>query len=228
MHQPFSNIFQNKVRIYTSSLCCAFFAGNLNLGRKDIIFLIDGSDSTGAKGIVHIRDFILNIVRQLDVQPDQVRVGVVQYADRVKTEFSLNSHNNKQAVVSAIQRLRQIGGRASHLADAIDYVIKNEFKPAAGVRQAEASQHLVVLTGGHSPQDVSIYGPLLKGTRVNCIGVGAAGADKRQLTQIATTSADVLQVPDFHGLPAVRQGVIERLSGIIEEPPTDFEDPSKL
>uniref|UniRef100_A0A8C9ZQK9 Collagen type VI alpha 3 chain n=1 Tax=Sander lucioperca TaxID=283035 RepID=A0A8C9ZQK9_SANLU len=199
---------------------------NLNLGRKDIIFLIDGSDSTGAKGIVHIRDFILNIVRQLDVQPDQVRVGVVQYADRVKTEFSLNSHNNKQAVVSAIQRLRQIGGRASHLADAIDYVIKNEFKPAAGVRQAEASQHLVVLTGGHSPQDVSIYGPLLKGTRVNCIGVGAAGADKRQLTQIATTSADVLQVPDFHGLPAVRQGVIERLSGIIEEPPTDFEDPT--
>ncbi|KAF1382231.1 hypothetical protein PFLUV_G00141550 [Perca fluviatilis] len=201
--------------------------GNLNLGRKDIIFLIDGSDSTGRNGIVHIRDFILNIVRQLDVQPDQVRVAVVQYADRVKTEFSLNSHNNKPAVVSAIQRLRQMGGRASNLADAIDYVIKNEFKPAAGVRQAEASQHLVVLTGGRSPQDVSIYGPLLKGTRVNCIGVGAAGADKRQLTQIATTSADVLQVPDFTGLPAVQQGVIERLSGtIIEEPPTDFEDPN--
>ncbi|XP_078119204.1 collagen alpha-3(VI) chain isoform X3 [Sander vitreus] len=200
--------------------------GNLNLGRKDIIFLIDGSDSTGQGGVVHIRDFILNIVRQLDVQPDQVRVGVVQYADRVKTEFSLNSHNNKPAVVSAIQRLRPMGGRASHLADAIDYVIKNEFKPAAGVRQAEASQHLVVLTGGHSPQDVSIYGPLLKGTRVNCIGVGAAGADKRQLTQIATTSADVLQVPDFRGLPAVQQGVIERLSGIIEEPPTHFEDPT--
>ncbi|XP_032386254.1 collagen alpha-3(VI) chain isoform X4 [Etheostoma spectabile] len=198
--------------------------GNLNLGKKDIIFLIDGSDSTGGAGIAHIRDFILSIVRQLDVQPDQVRVGVVQYADRVKTEFSLNSHNNKPAVVSAIQRLRQMGGRASNLADAIDYVITQEFKPAAGVRQTEASQHLVVLTGQKSPQDVSIYGPLLKGTRVNCIGVGAAGADKRQLTQIATTSADVLQVSNFNGLPTVQQGVIERLSGtIIEEPPTDID-----
>ncbi|XP_037646177.1 collagen alpha-3(VI) chain isoform X3 [Sebastes umbrosus] len=196
--------------------------GNLDLGKKDIIFLIDGSDNTGTAGIAHIRDFILNIVKQLDVQLDQVRVGVVQYADRVKTEFSLITHNNKPAVVSAIQRLRQIGGRSSNLADAIEYVMQNELKPAAGVRLADASQHLVVLTGGRSPQDVSIYGPLLKGARVNCIGVGAAGAEKRQLTQIATTEDDVLEVSDFPGLPTIRQGVIDRLSGTIPvEPPTD-------
>lgn len=211
----------------TFFLCCAYFAGTLNLGRKDIIFLIDGSDNTGADGIAHIRDFILNIVQQLDVQPDQVRVGIVQYADNVKTEFSLNSHNNKPAVLSAVKRLRQMGGRSSDLADAIEYVIQKELKPAAGVRQ-EASQHLVVLTGGRSPQDVSIYGPLLKGSRVNCIGVGAANADARQLTQIATTTADVLQVADFPGLPAIRQGVIDRLSGTIPEPPTEYEYPSKL
>ncbi|XP_042350341.1 LOW QUALITY PROTEIN: collagen alpha-3(VI) chain-like [Plectropomus leopardus] len=194
----------------------------LDLGKKDIIFLIDGSDNTGAAGLAHIRDFILDIVKQLDVKPDQVRVAVVQYADRVQTEFSLNSHNNKPAVVSAVRRLRQMGGRSSDLADAIEYVIKNELKPAAGVRLADASQHLVVLTGGRSPQDVSIYGPLLKGSRVNCIGVGSAGADTRQLNQIATTPDDVLQVRDFNGLPAVKQGVLERLSGTITvEPPTD-------
>ncbi|GLD51473.1 collagen alpha-3(VI) chain isoform X2 [Lates japonicus] len=197
-----------------------------NLGRKDIIFLIDGSDNTGAAGIAHIRDFILNIVQQLDVQPDQVRVAVVQYADRVKTEFSLNSHNNKPAVISAIKRLRQMGGRSSDLAEAIDYVIQRELKPSAGVRQAEASQHLVVLTGGRSPQDVSLYGPLLKASRVNCIGVGAGGADTRQLAQIATTSDDVLQVPTFPGLPAIQAKVITRLRGTIpEEPPTDYTDP---
>lgn len=215
-----------KIKHISLSLCCAYFAGNLDLGKKDIIFLIDGSDNTGTAGIAHIRDFILNIVKQLNVQPDQVRVGVVQYADRVKTEFSLITHNNKPAVVSAIQRLRQIGGRSSNLADAIEYVMQNELKPAAGVRLADASQHLVVLTGGRSPQDVSIYGPLLKGARVNCIGVGTAGAEKRQLTQIATTKDDVLEVSDFPGLPTIRQGVIDRLSGTIPvETPTD---PCKL
>ncbi|XP_071196263.1 collagen alpha-3(VI) chain-like isoform X1 [Salvelinus alpinus] len=200
---------------------------NLNMGRKDIIFLIDGSDTTGSSGIAHIRDFILNIVQQLDVQPDKVRVAVVQYSDKVKTDFSLNSHNNKPAVLSAIKRLRQQGGRSADLAKAIEYVIRNELKSSAGVRLAEASQHLVVLTGGRSPTDVSVYGPLLKGSRVNCIGIGAGGADSRQLNQIATSSADVLQVPTFPGLPSIKERFIARLNGTIpEEAPTEIDDPN--
>ncbi|XP_046902169.1 collagen alpha-3(VI) chain-like isoform X2 [Hypomesus transpacificus] len=200
---------------------------NLNMGRKDIIFLVDGSDTTGSSGIAHIRDFILNIVQQLNVQPDHVRVSVVQYSDKVKTEFSLNSHNNKPDVLSAIKRLRQMGGRSSNLAEAIEHVIRNELKASAGVRLAEASQHLVVLTGGRSTSDLSVYGPLLKGSRVNCIGIGAGAADARQLKQIATTSEDVLQVPTFPGLPVIREKFIARLNGTIpEEPPTDWEDPN--
>nr|XP_057937259.1 collagen alpha-3(VI) chain-like isoform X2 [Doryrhamphus excisus] len=201
--------------------------GVLDLGKKDIIFLIDGSENTGAQGIAHIRDFILKIVQQLDVQPDQVRVAVVQYADRVKTEFSLNSLTNKPAVISAVKRLRQMGGRSSDLADAIEYVIQNELKPSSGVRPTEASQHLVVLTGGRSPQDVSIYGPLLKGSRVNCIGIGASGADTRQLAQISTTPEDVLQVPTFPGLPTIKDRFITRLSGNLLEKPTTDEIPTQ-
>ena len=200
----------------------------MDLGKRDIIFLIDGSDNTGSAGIAHIRDFILNVVQQLDVQPDQVRVAVVQYSDNAKTEFSLNSHNNKQAVISAIKRLRQMGGRSSNLADALKFVIENEIRHSSGARLTEASQHLVVLTGGISPQDVSIYGPLLKGSRVNCIGVGAGGANTRQLTQIATTTDDVLQVPTFPSLPAIRERFITRLSGTLGIPETDYEAPSKF
>lgn len=196
------------------------FADVLDVGRKDIIFLIDGSDNTGVTGIAHIRDFILNLIRQLDVQPDQVRVALVQYADRVKPEFSLNSYNAKPDVITAVRKLRQMGGRSSNLADAIEYVIQNELKPSAGVRPLEASQHLVVLTGGRSPQDVSLYGPLLKGSRVNCIGIGASGADTRQLAQIAKSPEDVLQVPTFPGLPAINDRLVARLKGTIPDDPT--------
>ncbi|KAM4559282.1 collagen alpha-3(VI) chain-like isoform 1-T1 [Odontesthes bonariensis] len=202
-----------------------------DLGKKDIIFLIDGSDKTGSAGIAHIRDFILNIVQQLDVQPDQVRVAVVQYADRVKTEFSLNSHNNKPAVISAVKRLRQMGGRSSELAIAIDYVLRNELKPSAGVRLADASQHLVVLTGGRSTQDVSLYGPLLKGSRIDCIGIGAGGVDTKQLSQIASTPDDVLQVPTFPSLPTIKERFIARLAKLPMEPlpeiPTEGLPPPK-
>uniref|UniRef100_A0A3B5M7Q7 VWFA domain-containing protein n=1 Tax=Xiphophorus couchianus TaxID=32473 RepID=A0A3B5M7Q7_9TELE len=190
-----------------------YFAATLDLGKKDIIFLIDGSDTTGPNGIAHIRDFIVSIVQQLDVQPDKVRVAVVQYADRAKTEFSLNTHNNKQAVLSAVKRLRQMGGRSSQLANAIDHVLENEVKPLAGVRLSDASQHLVVLTGGPSSQPVSISGPLLKNKRVNCIGVGTGNADRSQLSQIATSSEDVVTVPTFPNLPTAKDKVISRLRG---------------
>ncbi|XP_073702285.1 collagen alpha-3(VI) chain isoform X3 [Garra rufa] len=196
----------------------------LNLGRKDIIFLIDGSDSVGQSGVAHIRDFILKVVDQLDVRPDQVRVALVQYGERPKTEFSLNSHDNKQSVISAVKRLRHMGGRGADLAEAIKYVIRNELQASAGVRLSQASQHLVVLTGGRSTSDVSSYGPLLKGSRVNCIGIGADNADPRQLAQITTTAEDVLKVPTFPSLPTIQNKFIARLNGtMIGEIPIDGE-----
>ncbi|XP_064166856.1 collagen alpha-3(VI) chain-like isoform X2 [Anguilla rostrata] len=201
--------------------------GNIPLGKKDIIFLIDGSDSVGSSGIAHIRDFILKVLQQLDISSDQVRVGVVQYSDSQQTQFSLNSFDKKPDVLAAVKRLRLMGGRSANLAEAIDYVLQNELKQSAGVRPSEASQHLVVLTGGRSPSDVSPYGPLLKERRVNCIGVGAGAADSRQLSQIATSPADVLQIPSFPGLAGIQDRFFTRLSskgptGDIE--PTDFDD----
>lgn len=171
--------------------------------------------------MAHIRDFIYKVVEKLNVNPDQVRVAVVQYGEKPKTEFSLNSHNNKQSVLAAVKRLRQMGGRGADLAEAIKYVIRNELQASAGVRLAEASQHLVVLTGGRSTSDVSVYGPLLKGSRVNCIGIGAENADARQLTQIATSPDDVLQVSTFPGLPNIQSQFIARLNGTIAEIPTE-------
>lgn len=204
-----------------------FFSVTLDLGKKDIIFLIDGSDNTDSEGIAHIRDFILKIVEQLDVQPDKIRVALVQYADKVKTEFSLSLHNNKAAVVSAIRRLRQIGGRSSDLADAIDHVLRFELNSFAGARPTEASQHLVVLTGGRSPQDVSLYGPLLKTSRVNCIGIGADRADTSQLMSISKSPADVIQVSKFSNLPTIKDKFINRLSETTVDDTSGYDTPSK-
>ncbi|KAK1789110.1 hypothetical protein P4O66_015054 [Electrophorus voltai] len=194
----------------------------LHLGRRDIVFLIDGSDSVGPNGLAHIRDFILKIVQQLDVRPDQVRVAVVQYAERPKTEFSLISHPDKQAVISSVKRLRQMGGRGGNLAEAIEYVVRNELKESAGARLTDASQHLVVLTGGSSTSDVSQYGQVLKDSKVNCIGIGAGAADSRQLRQIATTADDVLRVPTYPALASIQDQFIARLNGTMKphSPPT--------
>lgn len=194
-----------------------------NLGKKDIIFLIDGSDSVGRDGIAHIRDFMIQVLQQLDIGPNQIQVAVVQYSRTQKTEFSLNTHSNKRAVINAVRRLRQMGGSVVNLAEAIDYVVRKELKAANGARM-DASQHLVVLTGGRSQTDVSKYGDLLRRTNVNCIGIGAKNADGRQLAEIATSSEDVLQVSDFPNLPGIQDKFIARLSGTALPGPTEPTD----
>uniref|UniRef100_A0A8C4T948 Collagen, type VI, alpha 3 n=1 Tax=Erpetoichthys calabaricus TaxID=27687 RepID=A0A8C4T948_ERPCA len=158
-----------------------------DLGKKDIIFLIDGSTNVGPQGIVHIRDFMLQVLQQLDISPDQIRVAVVQYSNTQKTEFSLGTHTNKNAVINAVRRLRQLGGSPANLAQGIDYVLRNELRDSAGARPSVASQHLVVLTGGTSSTDVSKYGNILRGSNVNCIGIGSREADFNQLGAIGLT-----------------------------------------
>ncbi|XP_066544595.1 collagen alpha-3(VI) chain [Amia ocellicauda] len=189
-----------------------------DIGKRDIIFLIDGSDSVGVDGIANIRDFMLKVLTQLDIKPDQIRVGVVQYSNRQKTEFSLNTHLTKEAVLGAVRRLRHMGGPTPNLEEAINYVIRKEINPSAGVRLADASQHLVVLTGGRSPSDVSQTGPFLRAARINCIGIGTRNADQRQLSQIATSPDDVIQVANFPELTSITDKVIQRLGGEILEP----------
>ncbi|MBN3324275.1 CO6A3 protein, partial [Atractosteus spatula] len=194
------------------------------LGKKDIVFLIDGSDSVGADGIAHIRDFILKVLRQLDIASDKIRIAVVQYSSRQNTEFSLNTFSRKNDVISAVRKLRPIGGPTANLAKALDYVIRTELKAAAGVRTADASQHLVVLTGGRSPSDVSIYGPMLRNINIGCIGIGTSTADTRQLSQIATTPEDVLKVQNFPGLSNIQDKFLARLSDTpsTTKPPTEL------
>lgn len=160
----------------------------------------------------------------MDIQPNEVRVAVVQYSEKQKTEFSLNTHNNKDAVISAIKRLRQLGGRSANLAEAIEYVLRNELKESAGLRFPEASQHLVVLTGGRSPTDVSDHGQRLRNADVNCIGIGSSGADRRQLSDIAKDPSSVFQLDSFSKLPNLQRNVIDLLNVTsLRETPTDVD-----
>ncbi|XP_009984340.1 PREDICTED: collagen alpha-3(VI) chain, partial [Tauraco erythrolophus] len=94
---------------------------------KDVVFLIDSSDSVRSDGLAHIRDFISRIVQQLEVGPNKVRIGVVQFSNNVFPEFYLKTHKSKNAILQAIRRLRLRGGSPVNAGKALDYVVKNYF-----------------------------------------------------------------------------------------------------
>ncbi|XP_048810089.1 collagen alpha-3(VI) chain isoform X2 [Lagopus muta] len=183
---------------------------------KDVVFLIDSSDSVRSDGLAHIRDFISRIVQQLDVGPNKVRIGVVQFSNNVFPEFYLKTHKSKNAVLQAIRRLRLRGGYPVNAGKALDYVVKNYFIKSAGSRIEDGvPQHLVVILGDQSQDDVNRPANVISSTSIQPLGVGARNVDRNQLQVITNDPGRVLVVQDFTGLPTLER----KVQNILEELP---------
>uniref|UniRef100_A0A8C0G3U4 Collagen alpha-3(VI) chain n=1 Tax=Chelonoidis abingdonii TaxID=106734 RepID=A0A8C0G3U4_CHEAB len=177
---------------------------------KDVIFLIDSSDSVRTEGLAHIRDFIIRIVQQLDVGPNKVRIGVAQFSNTIFPEFPLKQHKTKDAVLQAIRRLRLKGGSPINVGAALDYVVKNYFIKSAGSRiEDRVPQHLVLLLGGRSQDDVTGPSALIASTGVKILGVGARNADGTQLQRITNDPRLAFIIRDFTALPSIEKRFIK-------------------
>ncbi|NXB97655.1 CO6A3 protein, partial [Orthonyx spaldingii] len=188
---------------------------------KDIVFLIDSSDSVRPDGLAHIRDFISRIVQQLEVGPNKVRIGVVQFSNGVFPEFFLKTHKSKNAVLQAIRRLRLRGGSPLNAGKALDFVVKNYFIKSAGSRIEDGvPQHLVVILGDRSQDDVNRPANVITSTNIKPLGVGARNVDRDQLQIITNDPGRVLVVQDFTGLSTLEK----RVQNILDELPIPTTD----
>ncbi|XP_078084797.1 collagen alpha-3(VI) chain-like isoform X2 [Mustelus asterias] len=198
--------------------------------KKDIVFLIDGSNSVGAQHFAHIRDFVLNVISRLDIRPNKVRVGLAQYSNTGKTEFLLKLHSNKGSLQDAIRRIRPKGGALLNTGKGLDFVLKNHFTRSAGSRQHQGvPQYLVVINGDKSKDDISPYLGSLRNSGIYVLGVGARNADRDELERITTVPYATYKVNNFQDLKGVQEKLMTRL--LMEDPTTyvpEREDPTQV
>ena len=118
--------------------------------RRDVVLLIDGSDSSRS-GFPAMRDFTQRIAENLDIAKDKDRIAVVQFSGDTKVHFYLRSHPTKDAVSRIIRTLRHRGGRERNTGAAFQYILDKVFTTQAGSRHHEGvKQVLIVLSGGPS------------------------------------------------------------------------------
>lgn len=97
---------------------------------------------------------------------------------------------------------------------ALDYVVKNHFIKSAGSRiEDDVPQHLVVILGDQSRDDVNRPATMITSTSIKPLGVGARNVDRDQLEIITNDPGRVLVVQDFIGLPALEK----KVQSILEE-----------
>ncbi|CAH1241297.1 COL6A3 [Branchiostoma lanceolatum] len=188
--------------IYTASFSKAY----------DLVFLLDGSGSVGTSSFDLMKSFTNRMVTNFDVSPTSTRIGVVQYSSQgsVAAEFQLDSFNNKNDVIAAVNAIVYQNGN-TYTGEALDFVRQNSFSVANGGR-ADAANVLVVITDGQSVDDVT--GPatdlLREGVMVYAVGIGS-GIQYSTLEAIAQDQGRVLQANSFTNLTNTAQTLQETL-----------------
>nr|XP_055156511.1 collagen alpha-3(VI) chain isoform X2 [Nyctereutes procyonoides] len=186
-------------------------------GEKDVVFLIDGSEGVRS-GFPLLKEFVQRVVESLDVGPDRVRVAVVQYSDRTRPEFYLNSYMDQQSVVSAIRRLTLLGGPTPNTGAALDFVLRNILISSAGSRIAEGvPQLLIVLTADRSGDDVRGPSVVLKRGGAVPIGIGIGNADITEMQTISFIPDFAVAIPTFRQLGTIQQVVSDRVIQLSRE-----------
>ncbi|XP_063352696.1 collagen alpha-3(VI) chain [Pelmatolapia mariae] len=184
--------------------------------RKDIVFLLDGSDGT-RNGFPAMRDFVERVVEKLSVGENKYHVSVVQYSREPEVHFYLNTYTTREDVVDSVRGLRHRGGRPLNTGAALQYVRDNVFTNSSGSRRLQGvPQILILLSGGRSFDNVDSPASALKQQGIYVIGIGTRTSDARELQKISYEPSYALSVSEFTDLPNVQEQLSSVMSKVIE------------
>uniref|UniRef100_A0A8C0G2E9 von Willebrand factor A domain containing 2 n=1 Tax=Chelonoidis abingdonii TaxID=106734 RepID=A0A8C0G2E9_CHEAB len=135
----------------------------------DILLLLDGSYSIGKGSFERSKHFAGKLCDALDINPDRVRVGVIQFSSTPQLEFPLDSCLTKQEVKEKIKKIVFRGG-STETGLALKYIL---WKGFPGGRNSSVPEILIILSDGKSQGNVAIPAKQLKdrGTTVFAVGV---------------------------------------------------------
>lgn len=185
--------------------------------RKDIVFLVDGSNGVGREFPI-IQDFISKVVESLDVGEKRIRIGVAQYSDFAQSYINLNDHATKQSVLNGIREIKRLGGTQRNLGVALAFVRQNMLRPEKGSREEEGvPQFLIIVSSGSSTDDFIGQVTDLKRSRVVTLNIGTRDISSPQLRIVSSLPTFAFTVDDLPGLYTVQAPLVNILTDLSDE-----------
>ncbi|KAL2084692.1 hypothetical protein ACEWY4_020210 [Coilia grayii] len=142
----------------------------------DIFFLVDSSAGSHVQAI---RQILIRLANQLNVNIDGIRMGLAQFGEGVRMEFKLDQFKTKSEVVEHVKRMRFFGSRTRKTGDALKHARQNFFTLNSGARGYR--KILVLITAGKSDDNIIKASQLLKQEDVTLVTVGLGQADQTEL-----------------------------------------------
>lgn len=153
--------------------------------------MIDSSRSVRPFEFETMRQFLVGILRGLDVGPNATRVGVIQYSSQVQSVFRLGAFSRREDMERAIRALVPLAqGTMTGLA--IQYAMNVAFSVAEGARPLEARvpRVAVIVTDGRPQDRVAEVAAQARARGIEIYAVGVQRADVGSLRAMASHPLD--------------------------------------
>lgn len=144
---------------------------------------------------------------------------MVQFSDTPKTEFFLNTYEEKQEILDYLKGLPYKTG-GTNTGRALQFLLQNHFVEQAGSRANQmVPQIAFVITDGESQDDVEPYAQELRQKGIKVYAIGIKDAQEKFLKKLASQPYDhhVYRVSDFNALQKISLVVSRELCTTVEE-----------
>uniref|UniRef100_H0VTG1 Matrilin-4 n=1 Tax=Cavia porcellus TaxID=10141 RepID=H0VTG1_CAVPO len=160
-------------------------------GPLDLVFVIDSSRSVRPFEFETMRQFLVGLLRSLDVGRNATRVGVIQYSSQVQSVFPLRAFARREDMERAIRDLVPLAqGTMTGLA--IQYAMNVAFSEAEGARPPEerVPRVAVIVTDGRPQDRVAEVAAQARARGIEIYAVGVQRADVGSLRAMASPPLD--------------------------------------
>jgi matrilin-3 len=153
--------------------------------------MIDSSRSVRPFEFETMRQFLVGLLRSLDVGLNATRVGVIQYSSQVQSVFPLGAFSRREDMERAIRAVVPLAqGTMTGLA--IQYAMNVAFSEAEGARPSEerVPRVLVIVTDGRPQDRVAEVAAQARARGIEIYAVGVQRADVGSLRTMASPPLD--------------------------------------
>uniref|UniRef100_A0A8C5F4L1 Matrilin-3 n=1 Tax=Gadus morhua TaxID=8049 RepID=A0A8C5F4L1_GADMO len=178
----------------------------------DLVFIIDSSRSVRPVEFEKAKDFLQDMVDNLEIGQDSTRVGVVNYASTVQLDFMLKTYFDKTSVKQALARIEPLSsGTMTGLA--IKTAMERAFTAESGARPASMNiaKVAIIVTDGRPQDKVQDVAAAARASGIEIYAVGVDRADMESLRLMASPPLD------DHVFYVETYGVIEKLASKFRE-----------
>jgi collagen type VI alpha len=139
----------------------------------DIVILLDASGSIGYNNFNLLKEYLVKIVEQLEVDNGKIRVGLLTFSSTANLQFNLNKYTDRLTMFGAIRNTSYPSGSTSNTAAAINYARTNMFTTANGDRSDVANTIVIITDGASDNQNMTLAeATLAKNAKIRVVALG--------------------------------------------------------